>query len=64
MAFLFKLETVDGAPAEPPTLEASRPELASGRRDLARTPTVHADRARDGLNRRASINPVESARVE
>jgi hypothetical protein len=39
-AFLFRLETVDGAPAEPPTLEASVPNwrvgdvISLGRRQL------------------------------
>jgi hypothetical protein len=38
--FLFRLETVDGAPAEPPTLEASVPNwrvgdvISLGRRQL------------------------------
>ena len=28
--FLFRLETVDGAPAEPPTLEAAGPNWRAG----------------------------------
>ena len=30
MAFLFKLETIDGAPAEPPTLTTAVPNWRSG----------------------------------
>ena len=30
MAFLFRLETADGAPAEPPTLHAAVPNWAPG----------------------------------
>ena len=30
MAFLFKLETTDGAPAEPPTLATAVPNWRSG----------------------------------
>ena len=31
--FLFRLETPDGSPAEPPTLSAARPDWAIGDRD-------------------------------
>jgi len=30
MAFLFRLETRDGAPADPPTLESAVPNWSSG----------------------------------
>jgi hypothetical protein len=30
MAFLFRLQTVDGAPAEPPTLESAVPNWKAG----------------------------------
>jgi hypothetical protein len=36
MAFLFRLETRDGAAADPPTLTSAVPELELGRHDPAR----------------------------
>jgi hypothetical protein len=35
--FLFRLETVDGVVADPPTLEAAGPRLEGGRLHVLRT---------------------------
>jgi hypothetical protein len=36
MAFTFKLETVDGAPADPPSFTTRRVEVAARRQDPTR----------------------------
>jgi hypothetical protein len=47
MAFLFKLETEDGAPAEPPVLDTAVPDWRSGDTiPLGRT-TLRVVRVRD-----------------
>jgi hypothetical protein len=55
--FLFRLETVDGFAADPPTLEAAVPKLEGGRLDPLRS--QDPSRGRDPRRRRRQASGLD-----
>jgi hypothetical protein len=61
MAFIFRLETADGAPADPPTLHSAVPNWSPGHEIFFGRRTLRVIGARDDDSDRPPVLIVEEA---